>query len=107
MKRCNHIPAEIFPRRSHLPSDATQKNHIDLFLKMLGKPTDWVICQKCRKIGHYIKSRRGGIRWHTGDEKSSFVKETLACAAECWNLVGIDGPAAIYFHKMHDPLNFD
>lgn len=77
---------EIFPRRSDLPPTATQEDHINLFVKMWGQLTDWVICTECRKVGHYIKSRRGGIRWH--NHQSNYVDEVISQARECWEMVG-------------------
>lgn len=87
MDRHRHNIAEVFPRRADLPKTATQKEHIDLFLKMFRQPTDLVICTTCGAIGHYIKSRRGGIRWHKTKD-SEYMKRTLEIASECWKMVG-------------------
>lgn len=88
---CRHNIAEVFPRQSDLPKTATEEERLDLFSKIFRQPTDWVICQKCGKIGHYIKSRRGGIRWHR-EESSDYRKETFAAAYKCWKIVGKKAP---------------
>lgn len=91
MHRHRHNIAEVFPRQSDLPQTATQEDKINLFLKLFRQPTDLVICEICGALGHYIKSRRGGIRWHITDD-SEHRKRTLETAAECWKMVGHKPP---------------
>jgi hypothetical protein len=90
---CKHEPHEIFPRRSDLPETATDQQKIDLFIKMFRHPVDYVICGKCGKTGHYIKSRRGGIRWHS--ESGSHMPDVFSIAEECWNMTGKKIPYTI------------
>lgn len=42
---------------------------------------DYVLCVKCGRIGHYIKSRRGGVRWWP---KDSFFRDRMQ-NADAWN----------------------
>lgn len=85
-----HDPIEVFPRRSDLPESATKEQQIALFLKMFRQPTDMVVCRECGKVGHWVKSRRGGVRWHDG--VSEYAQKAFALAAECWADVGKSPP---------------
>jgi hypothetical protein len=85
---CNHNIVDIFPR---LDDAATKEERTQLFLRMFREPIDLVICKKCRKIGHYIKSSRGGIRWHKS-YPSKYIDEKILIAADCWSLVGKNVP---------------
>ena len=60
MCRHNHIP--ILPKSIEGPDN--QNYMID---RMLANISDGVFCTKCGRTGHYIKSYRGGIRWHSKD----------------------------------------
>jgi hypothetical protein len=89
---CNqHDPIEIFPRREYLPYNATQETRVALFLAMFRQPTDFLICLQCGKIGHYIKSRRGGIRWHENSIEK-YIEQIKDSARKAWQIVGQSAP---------------
>lgn len=91
MKHCKkHDPVWMFPSRKEVPKE----RHLDLLAMRLIGFSDDVICWQCGTIGHPIKSRRGGFRWHTWSDEAAQQRRIKEARAE-WLEFGLSVPEAL------------
>jgi hypothetical protein len=60
---CRHNWTYILPKSIETELDESQRFSFALD-KFFAKMNDILYCDKCNHTGHYIKSRRGGVRRH-------------------------------------------
>jgi len=80
----------MYPSRKEVPKE----HHIALLVKRLIGFMDLVICSECGLIGHPIKSRRGGFRWHRGLEAEYQTREVEKAKME-WVEFGLTPPEVL------------
>lgn len=87
-----HTPERLFPTRKDCK---TQEQQISLFLKFIMTDNNDVVCRECGMTGHYIRSRRGGIRWRSWWSKQEHEDRILDAVAT-WHRLDLEAPKFLF-----------
>lgn len=95
MKKHKHIPQYITPSREEvLPLGREKSLRFIAMLITHHYIVDYVACTECGMIGHRIKSRRGGFRWHT-DATPDEKRRTCSEASMFYEELGLEKPEGL------------
>lgn len=95
MPKHKHIPQYITPSKKDVLPLGEEKCWRFVGLGFaLNHILDYVACAECGMIGHAIKSRRGGFRWHTsaGPEE---IRRIFSDASKFYDELGLEKPQAL------------